>query len=66
MRKLHQALQRLVLRLHRPETGASMVEYGLLIGLLAIACAAILSTLGTDLSAFFGIVDTDVKTAAGS
>jgi Flp pilus assembly pilin Flp len=43
-----------------------MVEYGLLVGLIAIACVAILQTLGVDFANLFTTVDTDINTAAAS
>ena len=67
MNQLHGRLCNLISTLHgQKEEGASIVEYGLLIGLIAIACMTILGTLGLDLSAMFGTVDTDINTAAGS
>jgi pilus assembly protein Flp/PilA len=48
---------------HRDEKGATMVEYGLLVALIAVACVTILTSLGTDLSGLFTTVDTKVKTA---
>ena len=47
----------------KKEEGATMVEYGLLVALIAVASVAILTTLGTDLSALFTTVDGKVKTA---
>jgi pilus assembly protein Flp/PilA len=40
-------------RLVKRDAGASMVEYGLLIGLIACACLVAITALGGDLSAFF-------------
>jgi pilus assembly protein Flp/PilA len=48
---------------HKKEQGATMVEYGLLVALIAVACVAILTTLGGDLSGLFTTVDNKVKTA---
>jgi pilus assembly protein Flp/PilA len=48
----------------KKERGATMVEYGLLVALIAVACATILKTLGGDLSTLFTTVDTKVNTAA--
>ena len=48
---------------HKKEDGATMVEYGLLVALIAVACVTILTTLGTDLSSLFKTVDTKVNTA---
>jgi pilus assembly protein Flp/PilA len=55
--KLHSKLFR------AKEEGATMVEYGLLVALIAVACVAILTTLGGDLSSLFSTVDQKVKTA---
>jgi pilus assembly protein Flp/PilA len=51
-------------RINGDEKGATMVEYGLLVALIAVACAAILTTLGTDLTGLFTTVDTKVTTAS--
>lgn len=37
----------------RDEEGASAVEYGLIVGLIAIAIVVILSSVGTNLGALF-------------
>ena len=47
--------------LTRKEEGATMVEYGLMVGLIAIVCIAAVTLIGTDLSALF----TKVSTALG-
>jgi pilus assembly protein Flp/PilA len=39
--------------LTRKEEGATMVEYGLMVGLIAIVCIAAVTLVGTDLSALF-------------
>lgn len=43
------------------EEGASLVEYGLLIALLAVVCVAAVKTLGTTIQTMF----TDLATAIG-
>jgi len=35
---------------NRDETGASMAEYGLLLGLIAAVCLAVISALGANIS----------------
>ena len=45
-------------RLTREETGATAVEYGLIIGLIAVAIIAVLVILGPQLAALFqGVSD---------
>jgi pilus assembly protein Flp/PilA len=40
-------------RLKRDEKGATAVEYGLMVGLIAVVIITAVTTLGTDLSALF-------------
>jgi pilus assembly protein Flp/PilA len=40
-------------RVAREETGATAVEYGLIVGLIAVVIIAAVALLGTQLSAFF-------------
>ncbi len=49
----------------RNEEGASAVEYGLIIGLIAVALILILTTLGTDLGGLFTQISTAVTGAGG-
>ena len=46
------------------ETGASLVEYGLLVGLIAVVCIAAVTLLGSTISNYFGDVQ-DAMTGAG-
>jgi len=48
-------------RLVKGEEGVTLIEYGLLAALLAVACVVILSTLGTDLNTKFTAVDNKLK-----
>lgn len=50
--------------LDRKEEGATMVEYGLMVALIAVVCIAAVTALGLDLSAMFTSVDTSVKAAS--
>lgn len=45
-------------RLQRDETGATAVEYGIMVGLIAVVIIAIILVLGDQLAALFqGVVD---------
>ncbi len=46
----------------KDESGAAMVEYGLLVALIAVVCILAVTTIGTNLSGKF----TQVATAVGS
>ncbi|HEX3524451.1 MAG TPA: Flp family type IVb pilin [Stellaceae bacterium] len=46
-------MHRLIDRLRREEEGAALVEYGLLIGLIAVICVVAVTTLGTEVSTAF-------------
>jgi pilus assembly protein Flp/PilA len=37
----------------RDEDGQALVEYGLLVGLIAVVCVVVIGTLGTQISTFF-------------
>jgi pilus assembly protein Flp/PilA len=41
----------------REEEGATMVEYGLMVALIAVACIVVVGTLGGSLNTLFGEVD---------
>ena len=40
------------------ESGQALVEYGLLVGLIAAVCVVVITTLGTDISSFFQSIAT--------
>jgi pilus assembly protein Flp/PilA len=46
-------LRRIALRLRREDDGATMVEYGLMVALIALVAAVGAAALGVDLSALF-------------
>lgn len=50
----------------REEDGASAVEYGLIVGLIAIAILATVIAIGGNLNTLFGGVDTALENAAGN
>ena len=51
-------MRRQILRLRRDESGATMVEYGLLVGLIALVVAAGATVLGQDISTMFNSIGT--------
>jgi pilus assembly protein Flp/PilA len=51
-------IRRVLARFRRDETGAAMVEYGLLVGLIALVVAAGATLLGTDISTMFSNIGT--------
>ncbi|KYZ76685.1 hypothetical protein AXX12_09715 [Anaerosporomusa subterranea] len=48
----------------RNQKGQGMVEYGLILALVAVVAVATLTTLGTDLKAMFTTAGEKLKTAA--
>jgi pilus assembly protein Flp/PilA len=44
-------MRKLIYRFHRDEDGAALVEYGMVVGLIAVACFAAVTLLGTEISA---------------
>ena len=46
-------MRELIAHVRRDEEGAALVEYGLLIGLIAVVCLVAVTTLGTEISAAF-------------
>jgi pilus assembly protein Flp/PilA len=51
-------------RFHRDESGATAIEYGLIVSLIAVVIIAAVVTVGTNLSSQFNTVATDVAPAA--
>lgn len=51
-------------KLHRNETGATAIEYGLIAALIAIAAITALDNLGDELSTTFSTVDSRLDSAA--
>ena len=46
-------MRKLIYRFHWNEDGAALVEYGMLIGLIAVVCLVAVTTLGTEISSAF-------------
>jgi pilus assembly protein Flp/PilA len=51
-------MQKLIDRFRREEEGAALVEYGMLVGLIAVICVVAVTTLGTEVSAAFSAIAT--------
>ncbi len=47
-------------RFFKDESGATMVEYGLMVALIAAVCVGVVTTIGTSLNTKFGVVDTAI------
>ena len=47
---------RLIDRLGRDERGASLVEYGMLVGLIAVVCVAAVTKLGNEVNNAFNVI----------
>ena len=46
-------MKKFFVRLRRDDEGASLVEYGLLVALIAVACIVAVTLLGTTVAAMF-------------
>ena len=58
-------MRKLVSRFVKNDEGAALVEYGLLVGLIAVVCLAAVQTLGTTINTVFTTIDTSLTTALG-
>ena len=46
-------MRSLIKRFRRDDEGAALVEYGMLVGLIAVICVVAVTTLGTEVSTAF-------------
>ena len=49
----------------KDEQGAALVEYGILVGLIAVVCIGAVTLLGTTIDGVFDTINTDLTTALG-
>jgi pilus assembly protein Flp/PilA len=56
-------LLRLIDRLRRDEQGAALVEYGILVGLIAVICIAAVTIIGTQVSVAFSNIASSLTAA---
>ena len=54
-----------IMKFVRDEEGATAVEYGLIVGLIAVAIVAVLILVGGNLTTLFTTVNTKLSNAAG-
>jgi pilus assembly protein Flp/PilA len=55
-------MREIINRFRRDEEGAALVEYGMLVGLIAVICVAAVTLLGTDISAAFSTIASSLAT----
>ena len=51
-------------RFRREEEGAALVEYGMLVGLIAVVCVLAVQTLGTTILGYFTSINTTLTPPA--
>jgi pilus assembly protein Flp/PilA len=49
--------RKLLVALAKNEEGAALVEYGLLVGLIAVVCVVAIQTLGQTISGYFDAIN---------
>jgi len=49
-------MRKLINRFRRDDEGAALVEYGMLVGLIAVICIVAVTALGTEVSAAFSTI----------
>ena len=55
-----------VMKFLKDERGASAVEYGLIVGLIAVAVAVVLQAVGVNLGNLFSTINSKLTGATGS
>jgi pilus assembly protein Flp/PilA len=56
-------MRNLVQRFAKDEEGASLVEYGMLVGLIAVVCIGAVTALGGTINTVFATINTDISGA---
>jgi pilus assembly protein Flp/PilA len=54
-------MRSLINRFRREDKGAALVEYGMLVGLIAVICIAAITLLGQDISTLFSNIAVDLS-----
>ena len=55
-RKMYKAINRLA----NDQSGATLAEYGLLVGLIAVVCVAVVQGLGLTINSLFSTINADL------
>jgi pilus assembly protein Flp/PilA len=50
-------MRKFIERLRKNDEGASLVEYGLLVGLIAVGCVVAITTLGGTIAGYFTAIN---------
>ena len=53
-------MHKLINRLRSDEEGAALIEYGMLVGLIAVVCVVAIQLLGTQINSAFIRITTDL------
>jgi pilus assembly protein Flp/PilA len=56
-------MRNLLARFSKDESGASLVEYGMLLGLIAVVCIVAVQGLGITVNDVFSEINADIKAA---
>jgi pilus assembly protein Flp/PilA len=56
-------MRKFVSRFAKDESGAALVEYGILVGLIAVVCIAAVTLLGTTIQGVFNTINADLTKA---
>jgi pilus assembly protein Flp/PilA len=57
-------MRKLVTRFGKNEEGAALIEYGMLVGLIAVVCVLAVQTLGTTILGYFTSINTTLTPPA--
>jgi pilus assembly protein Flp/PilA len=53
-------MRNLIARFAKDESGASLVEYGMLVALIAVVCIGVVTGFGATVSDVFSLINTDM------
>jgi pilus assembly protein Flp/PilA len=57
-------IKKLIINFFKDEEGATMIEYALMLALIAIVCIAVITGLGLSANTVFGTANTSLSTAS--